>query len=117
MSEFSVKMPLGGEYMTTVRLTVGGLCALAGFDVDSAEDYKVCVTESLLILQRNGFTSATLTFGVGETLSCALVGEGSGEPISTAEDEISYALLSALLGKVEYTKDGAGKVLAIQFEG
>ena len=117
MGEFSIKMPLNGEYMTTVRLTVGGLCALAGFDVDSAEDYKVCVTESLLILQRNGFANATLTFQVGETLSCALVGESAGEPTTTAEDEISYALLSALVGKVDYTKDSAGKVLAIHFEG
>jgi hypothetical protein len=117
MNVFSLKMPLNGEYMTTVRLTVGGLCALAGFDVDGAEDYKVCVTESLLILQRNGFTHASLTFTVGETLACRLVGEGEGTPTSTAEDDISYALLSALLGKVDYTKDGAGKVLAIGFEG
>ena len=117
MNVFSIKMPLTGEYMTTVRLTVGGLCALAGFDVDSAEDYKVCVTESLLILQRNGFKTAELTFTVGETLACELRGDGVGEPTLTAEDEISYALLSALMGKVDYTKDGAGKVLAIHFEG
>ena len=110
-------MPLNGEYMTTVRLTVGGLCALAGFDVDGAEDYKVCVTESLLILQRNGFTHASLTFTVGETLACKLIGEGEGTPASTDEDDISYALLSALMGKVDYTKDLAGKVLAIGFEG
>ncbi len=117
MGVFTIKMPLSGEYMTTVRLTVGGLCALSGFDVDSAEDYKVCVTESLLILQRNGFTNATLTFTVGETLACSLVGDGVGEAVSTPEDDISYALLSALMGKVDYTKDGAGKVLAIQLEG
>ena len=65
MGVFTVKMSLSGEYMTTIRLTVGGLCAVAGFDVDSAEDYKVCVTESLLILQRGGFANATLTFTVG----------------------------------------------------
>ena len=117
MNKFSVTLPLTGEYLTTVRLTTGGLCSLAAFDVDAAEDYKVCVTESLLILQRAGFANATLTFTVGETLACTLVGEGEGEPISTSEEEISYALLSALLGKVDYTKDNAGKVLAIHFEG
>lgn len=117
MNVFSINTPLNGEYMVTVRLTVGGLCALAGFDVDSAEDYKVCVTESLLILQRNGFSSAAIKFTVGETLSCELVGEGDGKPVPTAEEDISYALLSALLGKVDYVKDGAGKVLAIRFEG
>ena len=54
MDKFLVTLPLTGEYLTTVRLTTGGLCALAGFDVDEAEDYKVCVTESLLIL-KHGF--------------------------------------------------------------
>lgn len=117
MNTFFIKMPLNGEYMTTVRLTVGGLCALAEFDVDSAEDYKVCVTESLLILQRSGFTHACVSFTVGETLKCSLVGEGACAPTPSNEDEISHALLAALLGKVDYTKDEAGKVLAIAFEG
>ena len=46
MDKFSVTLPLMGEYLTTVRLTTGGLCSLVGFDVDSAEDYKVCVTRN-----------------------------------------------------------------------
>ena len=117
MNKFYIKMPLNGEYMTTARLAVGGLCALAGFDVDSAEDYKVCVTESLLILQRSGFTHASLAFTVGETLACKLIGEGACQPTPSAEDEISHALLAALIGKVDYEKDESGKVLAIGFEG
>ena len=117
MNVFSLKMPLGGEYMTTLRLTVGGLCALAEFDVDTAEDYKVCVTESLLILKRSGFTHASVMFTVGDTLACSLVGEGECAPAPSAEDEISYALLEALLGKVDYKKDQDGRVLAIAFEG
>ena len=55
MNTFSITTPLTGEYFTTVRLTVGGVCALAGFDVDATEDFKVCVTECLLILNRNYF--------------------------------------------------------------
>jgi hypothetical protein len=38
MGKFSVTLPLTGEYLTTVRLTTGGLCALADFDVDASED-------------------------------------------------------------------------------
>ncbi len=117
MNTFSLKMPLGGEYMTTVRLTVGGLCAMAEFDVDTAEDYKVCVTESLLILKRSGFTHANVLFTVGETLKCHLSGEGDCEPAPSQEDEISYALLEALIGNVEYTKNAGGRVIAIGFEG
>ena len=118
MEKFSIKTPLNGEYLTTVRLATGGLCALAGFDVDTAEDYKVCVTESLLLLKRNGYSEASIEFCVGETLGCRVVGEQGGEPCeSGAEDEISYALLLALLGEVQFEKDEEGKVQAISFEG
>ena len=78
MEKFCVTLPLTGEYLTTVRLTTGGLCALVGFDVDSAEDYKVCVTESLLILKRNGFSSAEIEFTVSESLACAISGAQIG---------------------------------------
>ena len=118
METLLMTTPTSGEYLTTVRLTTGGLCALVGFDVDSTEDFKVCVTESLLILKRNGYSAASITFTVGEALGCEIKGVGEqGEIEENIEDEISYALLSALLGKVDYTKDEAGKVLAIHFEG
>ena len=117
MEKFTVTLPLTGEYLTTVRLTTGGLCALVGFDVDSAEDFKVCVTESLLILKRNGFLSASISFTMGETLACSIAGETlGGEKEDALEDEISRALLSALLGKVEFVKDSE-RVTNIQFEG
>ncbi|MBQ2701367.1 MAG: hypothetical protein IJF64_00105 [Clostridia bacterium] len=117
MEKFSVKLPLTGEYLTTVRLTTGGLCALAGFDVDSTEDFKVCVTESLLILKRNGFSSALIEFSVGETLRCELVGETlSSQKEEGIEDEISRALLSALLGNAEFVERD-GRVEKIVFEG
>ncbi len=118
MEKFSVTLPLTGEYLTTVRLTTGGLCALAGFDVDAAEDYKVCVTESLLILKRNGFRSANIQFTVDETLGCVVCGlEGGAEVEETLEDEISRALLSALLGEVEFVKNSENRVEKIAFEG
>lgn len=118
MEKFAVSLPLTGEYLTTVRLTTGGLCALAGFDVDSTEDYKVCVTESLLILKRNGFRRAEISFTVGETLGCALCGaELLGDKEEALEEEISRALLSALLGNVAFEKDAAGRIEKIVFEG
>ena len=118
MDKFLVTLPLTGEYLTTVRLTTGGLCALAGFDVDEAEDYKVCVTESLLILKRNGFRSANIQFTVGEALGCVLCGLDDGEEVEESlEDEISRALLSALLGNVEFVKNANNRVEKIVFEG
>ncbi len=118
MNTFSVILPLTGEYLTTVRLTTGGLCALAGFDVDLAEDFKVCVTESLLLLKRNGYARAAIDFTVGEALGCAIYGQ---EPAltkeNTAEDEISRALLAALLGEVEFERNEKGELIGIRFEG
>ncbi len=119
MNKFSVTLPLTGEYLTTVRLTVGGLCAVADFDVDSAEDFKVCTTESLLILKRSGFLKATIDFTIGETLACKISGlilENERE--ESLDDEISYALLNALVGEsASFVKDEQGRVLSIAFEG
>ena len=118
MENFSVTLPLTGEYLTTVRLTTGGLCALVGFDVDFAEDFKVCVTESLLLLKRSGYTTATIDYTVGEALGCHVVGKDKGgEKEDSPEDEISRALLSALLGDVEWEADENGEVCGIRFEG
>ena len=118
MEKFSVTLPLTGEYLTTVRLTTGGLCSLVGFDVDFAEDFKVCVTESLLILKRSGYTTATIDFTVDEALGCHVYGkERQGEKENSPEDEISRALLSALLGDVKWDTDENGEVSGIHFEG
>lgn len=86
MEKFSVSMPLSNEYLTTVRLATGGLCALCGFDVDSAEDFKVCVTESLLILKRNGFQAAEVCFGWEKSSPAPYrgkTGEGPGKRART----------------------------------
>ena len=118
MEKVFMALPLTGEYLTTVRLTTGGLCALVGFDVDETEDFKVCVTESLLILKRNGYTRAKITFTVGETLGCSITGEEDcGVKENALEDEISRALLSALLGEVQFVNNANGEVESIVFEG
>lgn len=117
MEKFTLNTLLKGEYFTTVRLTVGGLCALTGFDVDETEDFKVCVTESLLILKRNGFSSAEIEFSLGEALGCSITGKSPcGEKENGFEDDISHALLSALLGKVDFVKEDE-RIVKIQFEG
>ena len=116
MKHFSIALPLDTEYFTTVRLTTGGVCALANFDVESTEDFKVCVTESLLILKRSGFSSARISYLLGEPLFCEIVGEErAGAMEEGLDDEISFALLTALLGEVEFVKDEKGQVVAVKF--
>lgn len=118
MNTFSITLPLTGEFLTTVRLTTGGICAAADFDVDTAEDFKVCVTESLLILKRNGFSKATVDFTLTDMLRCDVCGVGEcGEKTETMEEEISRALLSALLGKITFATNAEDRVEKISFEG
>jgi hypothetical protein len=114
---FDFALPLqDNTLMTTVRLSVGGLAAAAGLDVDEAEDFKVCVTESLLLFKRNGFALAKAHFELEEgNISAVLVADGEGEKAAEreTEDEISYALLGALMDDVRQTRDEGGRVKEI----
>ena len=117
MEKFSVTLPLSGEYLTTVRLTTGGLCALAGFDVDATEDFKVCVTESLLILRRNGFSNAEILFTVGEALGCKLCGKDlSGEKTEPMEEEISPRCCRRCLGRWNFARTGKDELLKFRLK-
>lgn len=111
---FSLSLPLGSAYLTTARLTVGGICALANLDIDKTEDIKVCVTEGLLLLSRNGFSRAQVMLSVEENLSISLQGEGErGEAKDADEDEISYALLAALSDEASFADDGKAFVITL----
>ncbi|MBQ9730375.1 MAG: hypothetical protein IJV80_06165 [Clostridia bacterium] len=117
METFAIECPLENEYFTTVRLTTGGVCSLAGLDVDISEDCKVCVTESLLILKRNGYARAKIEYAIEKGLSCKVCGVGTAQKAEdSVEDEISRALLSALVNEVEYVENECGKVKQIAFK-
>lgn len=106
---FSLRVPLRGiDYFTTVRLAVSGILSAAGADIDAAEDFKVCVTEALLMLKRGGALCAEVSFFVGKVITAKVVCLNRGEASpSDDENEISAALLGALVDKAEYVeKDG-----------
>lgn len=105
---FDFCLPLHAELMTTVRLTVGGLAAAAGLDVDAGEDFKVCVTEALLVFKRNGFHKVNAHFDVKEGLKAVLTVDISTKENKNGdiEDEISYALLGALVDETAFEKNG-----------
>ena len=106
MKLMSLEFPLNTDIMTTVRLVTGGVCALVGFDLDMSEDCKVCVTESLLLLLHGGSNSARLSFEKDEALKISIEGESLSEEKSV-EEEISVALLSALVDDLEIKKEGS----------
>ena len=107
-----LSFPLSEKIMTTVRLTAGGVCALCGLDLDTSEDCKVCITESLLLLLHRGYRDARICFSRDERLYIRIGGETPGEETGSAEDEISLALLGALVG--EETGSAEDEILGIR---
>lgn len=108
--------PLNSDYMTTVRLATGGVCSLAELNLDDSEDCKVCVTESLLVFMRNGFTSARLVFTCEQGLHVQIFAEGSPTAQLSVEDEISFALLGALVSDLSMQKtDGCVSEISFRF--
>lgn len=108
-----IKIPLKSELFTTARLVTGGVCSLVGLNVDDSEDCKVCVTESLLLLTHSGFTSARIVFDEDDGLTVTVAGEeGDGNGELSTEEEISIALLEALVEKLQMqrTEKGVAKI-------
>lgn len=114
---FDFSMPLqDNSLLTTVRLCVGGLASAAGLDVDEVEDFKVCVTESLLLFKRNGYSLAKAHFETEEnSLRVKLLADGKGEKAENAdlEDEISFALLGALVDEANFDKGEDGRFYGV----
>ena len=102
----SLAFQLNSDLMTTVRLTTGGICSLAGLDLDETEDCKVCVTESLLLLMHSGYAQARVNFQEDEGVYVHIAAEGTKqECIESLEDGISSALLMALAQDVNMEKE------------
>lgn len=113
----SLEFPLKSEMMTTVRLVTGGVCSVAGLNLDESEDCKVCVTESLLLLARRGYTQAKVSFGGEGRLEVVL--EGAAKTFApderSAEEEISIALLSALVDNLQIGETGGAQQISFAF--
>lgn len=106
MKEFTVKFHLSDSgYFTALRLVTGAVCSLCDADVDAIEDFKVCVTESALLLKSGGYESAVCVFSAEDGVSCEISGEG-GLPCE-GESEFSLALISALVHECEIKRRGS----------
>lgn len=104
-----LKLPLRSELFTTARLLTGGVCSLVGLSVDDSEDCKVCVTESLLLLKNSGFSSARLVFEEKDGIAVSIEGaEGDGTGELSPEEEISVALLQALVEELQLKRTERG---------
>ena len=105
MKEFRINFCLAdSEYMTALRLAVGAVCSAADMDVDAAEDAKVCVTESCLILKGCGFECAEVVLKTDGGVVACVSGVG-GKPCA-CDNEFSLALVSALVSSLEIERRG-----------
>lgn len=105
MKEITVEFHLeDSAYITALRLVAGAVCSAHDIDLDALEDFKVCVTESAIILKDCGFESVKVTFGGEDCLFCVIEGEG-GNPAGK-ENEFSLALISALIENCEIKRRG-----------
>lgn len=105
MKNFCVSFSLqDSEYMTALRLAVGAVCAIADVDVDAAEDMKVCVTESCLVLKNCGFEGVNVALDISNGVKATIAGEG-GKP-SDSDNEFSLALVSALVTDLGIERQG-----------
>lgn len=83
------------EYLTALRLVAGAVCSAADINLDEMEDFKVCVTESALILKNGGFERVRAEFKEDEGVAATLCGIGGD--IKEGDSEISLALIGALV--------------------
>lgn len=105
MKKLTVQFDLcDSEYMTALRLVSGAVCSAGDVDVDTLEDFKVCVTESALILKNGGFATVKAVFDTDGGVSAEISGEG-GNPFE-GENELSLALISALVKECDINKNG-----------
>lgn len=105
MKEFTVKFHLEDSgYFTALRLVTGAVCSLCDADIDTIEDFKVCVTESALLLKSSGYESAVCVFKNSGGVCCEISGEG-GSPCE-GESEFSLALISALVRECDIKRSG-----------
>lgn len=106
MNRLTLKFDLKDTvYNPAVRLAAGAVCMIQDEDIDDIEDFKVCVTESLLILRSCGYESAECAFSAEGGVFCEIRGIG-GEPVE-GEDALSLAIISALVKKCEVKKNGS----------
>jgi len=105
MKEFKVEFNLcDSEYMTALRLVAGAVCSAKDIDLDALEDFKVCVTESALILKNCGFEKVQATFSADGCVGAEIAGFG-GNP-SEGDNELSLALIGALVSDCSIEKNG-----------
>ena len=102
MKEFEVRFHLcDSEYMTALRLVCSAVCSAHEMDLDALEDFKVCVTESAIILKNCGFERVKGVFDA-DGVTVSMQGFG-GSPVE-GDCGLSLALIGAMVKNCDIEK-------------
>ncbi|MCD8201517.1 MAG: hypothetical protein LUD47_05580 [Clostridia bacterium] len=105
MKDLTVKFDLSDDrYITAVRLVAGAVCTLAETDIEAMDDFKVCVTESLIMLKNCGNRETEIKFSCEGGVSAEVTGLGG--QLHEGDTDMSATLISALLSGVDIVKTG-----------
>ena len=80
-------------------MVAGAVCSAADVDIDALEDFKVCVTESAIVLKNGGFEKVNAVFSTDRCVSATLTGVGGAT--KRGDSDLSLALIGALVESCE----------------
>lgn len=108
-NEILLRLPLVTSNLICARLTAGAVAGILGIDIETAEDIKVCVNESCLILMSGKFQIAEIKYFIEDNLRIEIEGAGICEEcvdVRSSDFDISKLLLNSLIDEVEFIEDG-----------
>ena len=118
-----LSIPPQAEWISLVRLTVSGVANRCGFDIDTIEDIKVCVSEILNKVIDSPFAASghcvSLSFEVRpESMAMEIDGEGlHGASLFPAEDDFALAIHDTLMDEVTLANEGKAAVRLVKATG
>lgn len=114
MDNIEIKLPLEKRNLMPVRLFIGGLCSVCGFNLEETEDVKVAVSEALLMLLTNGYRRCKISASIDSDMQVVLSGEEHGGNVQPCS-EFALVLVRELIDhfSIESGADGVIKSISV----
>lgn len=120
MKEYDIielTLPFKKEYVSVARLSTAAILNRVGFDIDTIEDVKVCISEVCNIFLNNNsgeISTYSIVYNVGKDylkvfFKCQ--DERIWEIFNKQDDEIGLSILKALIEDIEYYNKGEEYIL------
>ena len=101
MDVIKLVIPSNPQYVTTLRLTTSSIAQIMGFDIESIDDLKVCVSEAVNDLFSNN-EALEICFKPEEDKITIVI---NATMIEETDGGLHRMILESLLDKVEYKEN------------